>query len=179
MPALDIFKIVFMFLIIGCMAGGLMWVYNQFATPYNAIVAQGIVSSIGVQSMTIIYWSIVAYAPLCIIFSALNSIIVANARAETNSPYITTNYAGQIVLPIIIIISLVVDFLVCSFLDPFMIGMGGIAVPGASIDPNGIVAGVMASMFSAAHIGCDFCIAIAFMYMILTSIRVESLQWSV
>ena len=173
MPAFDVVKIVSTFLIIGIISGGLMWAYDEVAPAFNSLIGAGMISHIGVQTFTVIYWSIVVFAPVNIIFASIQALLVANARAETNSPFITTDISAHIVLGVIIIASFMADFFVSAYLDPFMIALSGFSVN--TLDPGN----VLGTMFSAAHVLCAIAVGVAYLYMILNSVRVESLQWSI
>jgi hypothetical protein len=172
-PAFDVVKIVATFIIIGVCAGALMWAYDMIAPSFNSLIATGLISHIAVQTFTVIYWSIVAYAPINLIFASIQALLVANARAETNSPFISTNINAHIVLAVVIIAAFMTDFCVSSYLDPFMIAINGLAIN--TLDTTNI----LGTMFSAVHVLCAISVGVAYLYMILNSIRVESLQWSI
>lgn len=174
MPGFDIGKYVFTVIVIGIFAGGLMWAYDQLAPTFNDLIAQGMVSHIGVQTMQVLYFSIVAYAPINLIFASIQAILVANARAESNSPFVTTDISPHVVLAAVIIASFFTNFIVCVYLDTMFISTGSLfSVP--ALDPNN----VLSTMFNAAHLLCVAATAIAYLYVILASVRIESLQWSI
>lgn len=166
-------------IVIGVIAGALMWSYDQLATPFNSLTAAGMISHIAVQSQTVIYWSIVAYAPINLLFATVGALLVANARSEVNSPLIMTDFGGHIVLAVVIIAALLFNLIISGFMDPFIIALGDNAVPSSILDPAGAAANVLTMIFDAAHLLCALAVGIAYLYMILGSIRIQSLQWSV
>jgi hypothetical protein len=172
MPSFDVFKYVSTVLMIGVMAGGMMWIYDQIAPTFNGLIADGTVSHIGVQTMQVIYWSIVAYAPINLLFATVSALLVANARSETNSPLITTNFGSHVVLCVVIILAVLADFFVCAYLDPFIISLGSLAVN--TLDTTNVIG----MAFGAAHLLCAISVGVAYLYLIINSLRTESLQWS-
>jgi hypothetical protein len=179
MPAFDVGRYVVTILTIGVIAGALMWAYDQLATPFNELISTGLVSHIAVQSQTVIYWGIVAYAPINLIFATIAALLVANARSEVNSPLIMTDFGGHIVVAVVTISALVFNLIISGYMDPFIMSLGGIITNNTAIDPNGTAQNILTSAFSACHLLCAISVAVAYLYMILGSIRIQALQWSV
>jgi hypothetical protein len=172
-PAFDAGRYVFTVIMIGVIAGALMYMYDQFAAPFNTLVATGLISVISVQTATVIYYSIVAYAPINLLFATVAALLVANARAEVNSPLIMTDFGPHMVLAVVIICAFAINLLVSGFLDPFVMSISAFSTPPWGSD------NILNTMFNAAHLLCVISIGVAYLYMILGSIRIQSLQWSV
>jgi hypothetical protein len=179
MPAFDVGRYLATVLTIGVIAGALMWAYDQLATPFNSLSAAGLVSHIAVQSQTVIYWGIVAYAPINLLFATVAALLVANARSEVNSPLIMTDFGGHIILAVVVIASLIFNLLITGYLDPFMMSVSTLVTGITAIDPSGIAVGILTQAFSACHLLCAIAVAVAYLYMILGSVRIQALQWSV
>jgi hypothetical protein len=179
MAVFDAGRYVMTILMIGVCAGALMWIYDQLATPFNTLVDTGMVSTIATQSSTVIYWGIVAFAPINLLFATVAAILVANARSEVNSPLIQTDYGGHMILMVVIMAALVLNLMVSGIVDPFIIALGDNAVPSALIDPDGAAANVMQLIFSATHLLCALAVGVAYLFMILKSVRIQTLEWSV
>ncbi len=173
MPAFDIGRYVFAVIMIGVIAGALMWVYDQVAPAFNTLIDTGMISHIGVQTATVIYYSIVAYAPINLLFATVGALLVANARSEVNSPLIMTDFSGHILLAVTIFVAFMVNFFTSAFLDTFILAFGGL-----NITPWGTES-IMNTIFSTCHLLCAISVGVGYLYMILNSVRVQSLQWSV
>jgi hypothetical protein len=159
---------------IGVIAGGLMYGYDSIANLFNTLVSSGKVSHIGVQSMTIIYWGIVCYAPINLLFWSLHCLMVANARTEYNSGFITSNPTGHFILFAIIIAAGLLNFGVCTILDPLSIQLSDTA--SSALSGMNLI-GSFGVVFSAAHVICALAVGIAYLYMIFLSVSIETLQW--
>jgi hypothetical protein len=161
-------------LLIGITAAALMWVYDILAGPFNALIAAGNISHIGVQVGQVLYYSVVAYAPVNLVFATVSALLVANARAEMNSPLITTSAIGHITVAATIVGAFLANLVVSAFLDTWVLTtspLGGLDFMGVS--------GIVLQAFNAAHLLCAIAVLVAYFWMILNSIRIESLQWSV
>ena len=175
MPGFDISKFLFAVAMIGICAGLLMWGYDQIAGPFNELVATGKVSHIAVQSMDMIRYGVILYAPISLLFTAVHAFLVANARAETNSPLITTDISGPLIYAAVAIGAMLAEYFVSAFVDQMIISqMGDLAASSGVFS----VPTVMSQAFSAVHILCPGAIAVAILYMAILSFKVESLQWS-
>lgn len=174
MPSFEWGKYLAIVIAVGVIAGGLMWGYDQIAQLFNTLVSEGLVSSIGVQSMTIIYWGIVCYAPINLLFWSLHCLMVANARTEYNGGYITSNPAGHFILFAVVLAAGLLNFGVCTILDPLTIQLSDMATP-ALISLG--AADEFTVIFNAAHVLCALSVGIAYLYMMYLSISIETLQW--
>lgn len=182
MPSFEWAKYLTIVLAIGVMAGGLMWGYDKFAAGFNALIGTGNVSHIGVQSMTVLYWAIVCFAPINLFFWSAHCILVGNARTEPGSGFITSNPMGHIILFCIIIAAYLVNFGVCSVGDPTIIGLNGLHdVNGTSLVQQALtnfgVTGSMSVIFSSFHLLSCLAVGIAYLYMIYLSVSIESMQY--
>lgn len=142
-----------------------MFVYDKFVDIYNTMITQGVISHIGVQSMEIIYWSIVAYAPINLLFASAGALLAGNARSEGNI-YAQTDIGSHILLGVAIIAAFLFDFFICMVLDPFIITLS----PGDYFGS----AGIMGNIFDACHLLCPIAVGIMYLYMMLKSIRNET-----
>jgi hypothetical protein len=172
-PSFEWGKYLSIVIAIGVVAGGLMWGYDQIAPLFNTLVSKGMISHIGVQSMTVIYWSIVLYAPINLFFWSLHCIMVGNARTEYGSGFITSEPAGHFIVFAIVVASALMNFGACVILDPLTIS---ISDQSASALVNTGVADEFGVIFSAAHILSALAVGIAYLYMMFLSISVETLQ---
>jgi hypothetical protein len=173
-PSFEWGKYLSVVIALGVVAGGIMWGYDQLADLFNTLVSRGMVSHIGVQSMTVIYWSIVLYAPINLLFWSLHCILVANARTEYNSGFITSNPTGHFIVFAIIVAATFVNFGTCVILDPLTISISDNA--SSALIKFG-VADEFGVIFNAAHILSALAVGIAYLYMIFLSVSVETLQW--
>lgn len=173
MPSFEWGKYLSIVIAIGVIAGGMMWGYDQLADLFNTLTAEGMVSHIGVQSMTVIYWSIVLYAPINLLFWSLHCIMVANARTEYGSGYITSDPTGHFIVFAIVIAATLLNFGTCAILDPLTIQLSDTASPALA---NMGVTDAFGVIFSAAHILSALAVGIAYLYMMFLSISVETLQ---
>jgi hypothetical protein len=174
LPSFEWGKYLAVVIAIGVVAGGLMWGYDQIADMFNSLVTKGLVSHVGVETQTVIYWSIVLFAPINLLFWSLHSILVGNARTEYNSGFITSNPAGHFILFAIIVAATLLNFGTCVILDPLTIAISGQS--SSALISMG-VADEFATIFAAAHVLSALAIGIAYLYMIFVSISVETLQW--
>lgn len=173
MPAFDVGRYVATVLMLGVIAGGLMWAYDQVAPTFNTLIGAGMASHISVQSATVIYWSIVAYAPINLLFATVGALLVANARSEVNSPLIVTDFGGHIVLAVVIVCAFMANLFISAVQDTFIMSLGDLIV--FSWDTGNI----MGTMFDATHTLCAIAVGVAYLYMIISSLKIQSLQWSV
>jgi hypothetical protein len=174
MPSFEWGKYLAIVIAIGVIAGGLMWGYDQIAQLFNTLIAKGMVSTIGVQSMEVIYWASLCYAPINLLFWSLHCLMVANARTEYNSGFITSNPTGHFILFAILIAAGLLNFGVCTILDPLTIQLSDTA---SSALTSMNLLGSFSVIFSAAHVICALAVGIAYLYMIFLSISIETLQW--
>jgi len=151
-----------------------MWGYDQIAGLFNTLVSKGLISHVGVESQTVLYWSIVLYGPINLLCWSLHCILVGNARTEYNSGFITSNPTGNFLLFAIIVAATMLNFGTCVILDPLTISISGQS--SSALISLG-VADEFAVIFNAAHVLSALAVGIAYLYMMFLTISVETLQW--
>lgn len=163
-------------LLIGVLAGALFWSFDQIALGYNSMVISGLVSVPAQETMEVCRYAVWAYAPLCMIFAVVGAILVANARSEINSPLITTSSAGTISAFGTILLATVLNVYTIPVADAIIIPIASaLQVTTGSIYD---VSWLTGNFFRLVHYGSIIMIVIGYLYMIYTSLKIESLEWS-
>jgi hypothetical protein len=90
-----------------------------------------------------------------------------------------TDFGGHIVIAVVTIAALVFNLIIAGFLDPFIMSLGTLITGTSVLDPTGAAVNVLTSAFNACHLLCAIAVGVAYLYMILGSVRIQALQWSV
>jgi hypothetical protein len=180
MPAFEWGKYLLVVIAIGCMGAGLMYGHDALSGMFNSLVAEGLISPIGVKAQTVMYWAITLYAPINLFFWSLHCVMVANARTEPLGGYITSNPMGHIMLFATLIACAFANFATCVILDPFMGTMEGLGdgMLYNALSSMGVVDHIQ-TIFSAAHVITALAAGIMYLYMIGLSVSIEQMQYPV
>lgn len=174
MPGFDVVKFVGHVVLIAILTGVLMWGSDQIRPMFEALVSTGLISQTAIDVDTVCsYYAVMAFGPVAFIFACIGAVLVANARAEVNSPLIQTSMLGTITCFVSILTGILVNVCVSMFCDTWV---NALSLPiSGPLD----VTNTMGSIFSFAHYCGIIIILLGYLYMVYTSLKIESLEWSI
>jgi len=165
-------------IVIALLSAGLYFAYNFAIQPmFNAFVTGNLVLNKTIVGMQISGVAIMVFAIVALFLGSVGAILVANARAEVNSPFIAITMAGSIVCCFTILNAMIMYMFLAAVGDPLIITYLT-AFPLPVDGPLAFTSTAVTWLNSLVHYAAIFSIVWGYYKMFAASVRIESIQWS-